>query len=152
MEIDEFDRAILREVQVDARQTGDALGAAVGLSATAVQRRLKRLRVTGAIRREVAVLDPAIVGGLMTLMVGITLQRGGAHVVDAFRRTVHAVPEIQQCYYTTGEFDFMLVVIARDMTAYEAFTRRVFFDNPEIAKFHTIVTIEAVKTGGHLPI
>jgi len=151
-EYDDFDLAILREMQRDARQTTDVVGDNVGLSATAVQRRLKRLRARGAISREVAIVDPAIVGGRVTMLVGIVLQRGGAHVVDNFRRSVGPVAEIQQCYYTTGDFDFMLVVSALDMADYEAFTRRIFFENSDIQRFHTIVSIDTVKAGLEIPI
>ena len=73
--LDDFDREILRRVQLDARATGEDIGADIGLSAAAVQRRLKRLRQLGVIIAEVAVVNPAAVGQTMTFIVGVELER-----------------------------------------------------------------------------
>jgi Lrp/AsnC family leucine-responsive transcriptional regulator len=150
--LDSFDIAILRSVQDDNRQSTEAIAEAVGLSPSTCQRRLKRLRDSGAIAAEIAVLSPEVVGKRITLIVQVVLERGGAHIVDAFKRDVQAIPEIQQCYYVTGEFDFILVVTAADIAAYERLTRRIFFDNPRIQKFHTIVVMESVKVGLAIPL
>lgn len=150
-EIDQFDRTILSLLQDNARMTSEAIGDAVGLSPTACQRRIKRLRENGVISSEIAVLDPEALGGRVTLIVQIVLERGRADIVDAFRREVRGIPEIQQCYYVTGEYDFILVVTASDMADYEQLTRRIFFGNPNIQKFHTIVVMQSVKTGLKIP-
>lgn len=150
--LDEFDRKILRLVQENARQTTEALGDAVGLSATAIQRRLKRLRDSGTIRKEVAVVDPAFSGGLITLIVQVTLAKGSGRSVDEFKRRMRRLPEIQQCYYTMGEADFVLIATAPSVSDFEAFTRRAFFDDPAIAHFTTSVAMETVKTGLDVPI
>lgn len=61
-------------------------------------------------------------------------------------------PEVQQCYYVTGSADFMLVVTAPDMATYEDFTRRKFFDNPNIRGFRTSVVMDRVKVGLDVPL
>lgn len=152
MELDSFDLAILRLLQDDNRLTSEAIGTQVGLSPTACQRRMKRLRAEGAIAKDCAVVSPELVGGRMTLIVTIVLERGRADIVDAFKRQVQAVPEIQQCYYVTGEHDFVLIVTARDIAEYERLTRRVFYGNPNIQKFNTIVAMERVKTSLAIPL
>lgn len=152
MELDEFDLKILALVQDDVRQTTDSLGAQVGLSATAVQRRLKRLRQAGVIRKEIAVLNPAALGGRVTLIVTVRLAHGRHDAVDGFKRQMQALPEVQQCYYTMGEADFVLVVIARSVEDYEEFTRRVFFDNKNIAHFTSVMSMSSVKTTLRFPI
>ena len=145
--LDDFDVAILRCLQDNNRLTSEALAEQVGLSPTACQRRMKKLRHSGAIAGDVSVVDPAHVGGRMIMIVQVVLARGQADIVDAFKRDVRRTPEIQQCYYVTGDSDFVLVVTARDMADYEALTRRIFFDNPNIQKFHTMVAMETVKAG-----
>lgn len=152
MELDEFDLKILALVQDDVRQTTDSLGAQVGLSATAVQRRLKRLRQAGVIRQEIAVLNPAALGGRVTLIVTVRLAHGRHDAVDGFKRQMQALPEVQQCYYTMGEADFVLVVTARSVEDYEEFTRRVFFDNKNIAHFTSVMSMSSVKTTLRFPI
>ncbi len=152
MELDSFDLAILRILQEDNRTTSDALGEAVGLSPTACQRRVKRLRAEGVIDKDCAVIAPERVGGRITLIVSIVLERGRADIIDSFKRQVQEVPEIQQCFYVTGEYDFLLVINAQDMAEYEALTRRVFYGNGHIQKFNTMVVMDRVKTGLTIPL
>ncbi|MDW3206992.1 MAG: Lrp/AsnC family transcriptional regulator [Alphaproteobacteria bacterium] len=152
LEIDAFDRKILALVQADCRQTTEAIGAEVGLSPTAVQRRLKRLRAAGAIRREIAVLDGAVTGNRITLIVHVTLTKGRGQAVDGFKARMRKLPEVQQCFYTMGESDFVLIVTAKSVTDYEAFTRRALFDDANVAHFKTTIAMDTVKTGLDVPL
>lgn len=151
-EMDDFDVAILRCLQDDNRMTSEAIAEQVGLSPTACQRRMRKLRQSGAIMGDVSIIDPERVGGRMIMIVQVVLERGRADIVDAFKRDVRRTPEIQQCYYVTGDADFVLVVTAKDMVDYERLTRRIFFENPNIQKFHTMVVMEAVKAGLKFPL
>ncbi|WP_299396736.1 Lrp/AsnC family transcriptional regulator [Pelagibius sp.] len=151
-DLDHFDVALLNELQRDNRQTSEALAAAVGLSPTACQRRIKRLREAGTIRADVAVLDPAKVGRRATFIVQVDLARGRADIIDGFKRDMQKIPEVQQCYYVTGESDFIVIIVAEDIAHYEALTRRIFFDNPDIRKFHTQVVMDSVKLGLTVPL
>jgi DNA-binding Lrp family transcriptional regulator len=151
-DLDDFDREILRRLQVDARVTGEQISAAVHLSAAAVQRRIQRLRKLGVIVAEVVIVDPAAVGQAMSFIVGVELERERADMLEAFRKTARADPNVQQCYYVTGSADFILVVLARDMADFEAFTRRVLFDNPNIRRFTTSVVMSRDKVGHAVPI
>ncbi len=150
--LDDFDRQILHRLQVDARATGEEIGAEVFLSAAAVQRRIKRLRQMGVITAEVAVVDPAAVGQAMGFVVGVELERERADMLNAFREAARADPNVQQCYYVTGQADFILIVTARDMADFEAFTRRLLFDNPNIRRFTTSVVMSRDKVGLTLPV
>ncbi|SFG68767.1 DNA-binding transcriptional regulator, Lrp family [Amycolatopsis regifaucium] len=144
--------AILSCLQADARTIAESIGAKVGLSAAAVQRRIKRLREAGVIEREVAVLSPQALGLTMTFVVMVEMERESLAVLDGFRRQVLADDNVQQCYYVTGNADFVLVVTCRDMAGFEAFTRRMFFDNPNVRHFTTSVAMDRVKTGLTLPL
>ena len=151
-DLDQLDIAILACLQEDARTIAETIGAKVGLSAAAVQRRIKRLREAGVIEREVAVLSPEALGLSMTFVVMVELERENLAVLDAFRRQVLADDCVQQCYYVTGNADFVLVVTCPDMAGFEAFTRRMFFDNPNVRHFTTSVAMDRVKVGLSLPL
>ena len=151
-DLDRLDVAILACLQDDARTIAETIGAKVGLSAAAVQRRIKRLRETGVIEREVAVLSPQALGLTMTFVVMVEMERESLAVLDGFRRQVLADDNVQQCYYVTGNADFVLVVTCRDMAGFETFTRRMFFDNPNVRHFTTSVAMDRVKTGLTLPL
>ena len=140
-ELDEIDRRLLDLLQTDARQSLERLAVEVGLSGPAVQRRIKRMRETGVIVRDVVEIDPAAVGLTMTFIVIVELERERADQVDAFRRKASKEPLVQQCYYVTGEGDFVLVALAQSMDDFEAMTRRLFFDDANVRRFRTSVVM-----------
>jgi Lrp/AsnC family transcriptional regulator, leucine-responsive regulatory protein len=151
-DLDEFDRRILARWQRDTRQSAERIGSAVGLSAAAVQRRLKRLRETGVIAAEVARLDPAALGPSVTCIVAVDLDRERAADLDRFKQRMAALDAVQQCYYVTGSADFILVVLHADMASYESFTRQHLLSDGNIKSFTTHVVMEAVKTGTAVPL
>jgi Lrp/AsnC family transcriptional regulator, leucine-responsive regulatory protein len=145
--LDALDRRILARYQSDTRMPAERIGAAVGLSAAAVQRRIKRMRETKVIRHEIADIDPHAVGLPLTVVVHIDLQRETAPLIDAFKAAMQARPEVQQCWYTTGLADFILVVRVADMAAYERFTQDALLSQTNVAKFTSFVVLAEVKSG-----
>lgn len=143
--MDEKDLQILKLVQANARLTADALSVEVGLSPPAVQKRLKKLRDTKVIDKEIAVLSPDKLDREMTVIVQVVLERENRMYLDAFKRTMRDAPAVQQCYYTTGEADFILVVVVRNIKEYEEFTQQYFFDQSNVARFTTSVVMDRVK-------
>ncbi len=150
--MDQFDLKILSQLQVDARRTAEEIGDDIGLSGGAVQKRLKRLRSSGVIKHEVAVLDPRKLDRSMTMIVEVTLDRENQKLLDAFKKKMRDSPRVQQCYYTTGDADFVLIIVVKDIAEYETFTRDYFFGTPEVSKFHTSVVMDPVKIGLSVPI
>ncbi len=150
--MDTFDRQLLKILQNNSRITTEELGAQVGLSATACQRRIKKLRQDGVIRKEVAVLDGISLGGYVTVVVEVILTRGGALVIDEFKAKMLSCEAVQQCYYVTGNADFILIITAKNMLAYEQITRDLFFGNENVQKFHSTVVMENVKVGLGIPL
>ncbi|MDA8586913.1 Lrp/AsnC family transcriptional regulator [Rhodobacteraceae bacterium] len=146
-ELDAADRVILDVLQHDATKSLDALSEACELSVPTVQRRLKRLRELNVIDREVAVIDPQKVGQLMSFIVMVEMERERIDHLDAFRRAARAEPQVQQCYYVTGEADFCIICTAKDMGDFEALTQRLFFDNGNIRRFRTSVVMDRSKVG-----
>ena len=143
--MDDKDLQILRLVQRNARLTAEAISQDVGLSPPAVQKRLKKLRDSGVIEREIAVLSPARLGRDMTVIVEVNLERENRAHLEAFKRKMRAADCVQQCYYTTGEADFLLILTVRDIQEYEAFTQAYFFDESNISRFKTAVVMDRVK-------
>lgn len=150
--LDQADRILLDQLQTDATQGIDALAHACGLSVASVQRRLKRLRASGAIAREVAQLEPAAVGLPMTFVIMVELERERREQLADFRARVRDEPQVQQAYYVTGESDFALVCVARDMADFEALTHRLFFENGNVRRFRTSVVMERTKVGLSVPV
>ena len=151
MDLDRFDLALLDALQEDCRVPAEILGTRIGLSATAVQRRIRRLREDGAIAAEVAVLGP-VDPTLVTVIVDVALKQGGAAAVDAFRRAAQTRPEVQQCWYVAGEHDFVLVVLTRGMAEFERFTREFLFADANVARFRSTVVLDEVKRGLRIPL
>lgn len=149
--IDEIDRQILAQVQVNARRSMEDLGELVGLSPSATHRRLQILRDRGVIRAEVAVIDPKALGRALVLVVHLTIDRDGYTHLENLRNWIVAEPAIQQCWYTTGDSDFVLIVTARDMEDYDEFIQRLVSDNPNVRRFITSVALSTTKSGMILP-
>lgn len=143
--MDAKDLEILKLVQDNARLTAEMIGQKVGLSPPAVQKRLKRLRETQVIEREAAVISPAKVGREMTVIVQVMLERENRAHLDAFKRRIRNAPAVQQCYYTTGEADFILIVVVKDIQEYEAFTQEYFFDESNVNRFTSSIVMDRVK-------
>ncbi|MGO4667421.1 Lrp/AsnC family transcriptional regulator [Bosea sp. 2RAB26] len=150
--LDSFDLAILRILQRDNTTPQRVIGEAVNLSAPAVQRRIKRMEETGVIQANVALVDPARLGQAITIFVEVELESERADLIDAAKQEFTAAPEVQQCYYVTGEADFVLVILVPSMAAYEALTRRLFFGNNNVRKFRTFVAMDRVKVGLAVPL
>lgn len=145
--LDSIDRKILERLQVGASLSGDALAEAVGASRSAVQRRIARLKADRVIEKEIAVIAPEAVGRPMSFIIGVALERESQAVYQSFKRRVAAIPEVQQCFYVTGDSDFILILTARDMGDYDRIVHDLFVDDPQIRRFHTSVVIQSVKVG-----
>ena len=150
--LDAADLVILRLFQEDSTTPIRALAEAAELSVPSVQRRLRRLREGGVIEREIGVLAPSALGVAMTFIVLVELERERLDQLDAFRRRALRDPNVQQCYYITGEADFVLICLARDMAGFEALTQRLFFADENVRRFRTSVVLSRTKVGLSLPI
>lgn len=152
-ELDRFDRRILELLQDAPRQPAEQIATAIGLSATAVQRRIRRLREAGVIRGERLVLDAAAVGLGLAVWVEVALREASRKsVIDGFKRRMAGEPRVQQCFYVAGESDFLLLIRCRDVAQFEALTRELFFDDPNIRKFRSIFVLDEGKPDAPLPL
>jgi Lrp/AsnC family leucine-responsive transcriptional regulator len=152
MELDRFDRQLLNLVQDDAGQTAERLAEQIGLSPSAIQRRLKRLREERVIQREIAVLDAKQVGSPTSFVVSLQVERERPELLAQLRQWLAAEPRVQQAFYVTGEADFVLVVTAPSTEAYDALMSRMMAENPNVKRFITNVALGTVKRGLTIPV
>ncbi|HSR65249.1 MAG TPA: Lrp/AsnC family transcriptional regulator [Xanthomonadaceae bacterium] len=148
--LDEFDHRLLELLQRDADATLAALGDAVGLSASAVQRRIKRYRAQGLLRA-VAVLDPSALPATTLATVWVTMERDTLRAHSAFRARMRGAPEVQQCYALAGEWDYLVILAASSVAHYREVAERLFVDEGNVRRYETRLVFDTVKQGLTLP-
>jgi len=113
---------------------------------------VNRLRRDGSIVKDVSIVDPGRLGYEVFTLVFVNLERDRRDIMQNFKRAIAANPRILQAFYTTGDSDFVLLVVSRSLADYENFTQSFFWEKPDIKSFHTMVVMENVKLGFELPI
>lgn len=151
MNLDSYDRKILNVLQVNNRISQRELAEEVNLSPSAVNRRISALEAAGVIQFNVSIVDPALVGRPITIIVEVKLENERLDLLDEIKKRFVGCPQVQQVYYVTGDFDFLLVMNVRDMSEYEQLTRELFFFG-NIKQFKTFVAMQNNKRTFAVPI
>jgi len=151
-DLDDLDLRILDLVQDDADQSGEALADAVGLSASAVQRRVARLKRDGIIEKVVALVEPRSVGHTVTVLVEVEIDNERRSALEGFQRWVVEAPEVQSCWFVTGDADYALLVCTRDLDGYNAFIERLMTEQPVVRKYKSLIALKTVKSGLKVPV
>ncbi|HEX8261253.1 MAG TPA: Lrp/AsnC family transcriptional regulator [Allosphingosinicella sp.] len=120
--MDALDRSLLALLQEDSRRTADTLGETLGLSRSAITRRIQKLTQAGVIAKEVAILGDAFRGNRVTAIVNVQFDRHSPSEADRFRRVIRALPEVQLFVEITGASDALLLVSVRDMDHFNIFS------------------------------
>lgn len=150
--LDDLDCRILRALQTDASLSNAALAERVFASAPTTMRRVRRLRETGVIAREIAVLDAEKLGGALIAIIEVTLDRQTAEDCAAFEAQVCAEPGVTQCYRVSPGPDFVVIVELADMGAYDAFARRLFTGAGNVRNVRTFFSTHRAKFEANAPI
>jgi Lrp/AsnC family transcriptional regulator, leucine-responsive regulatory protein len=154
--LDKLDAAILRILQADGRKTYDLIAAQVGLSASAVLRRVKRLEDTGIIDRYVALVKPEAVGLGLTAYINVRLEKHTEshkrNPMDVFRVSVQTWPEVVECAALTGEMDYLLRLVVSDMAAYSRFIMDTLLKHPSVQDCKTSFVLDRVKFTTAMPL
>ncbi len=130
-----------------------ALADQIGMSPSPCLRRLKQLEDSGVIARYAAILDREKLGlGIMAFVEVKVPQIAETSIVDLFKVAVRREPSIIGCYITAGQFDFLLTVVAKDMTAYSALAQNVLLRLPGVQDMRSSFVLEAIKDTTTLPI
>jgi Lrp/AsnC family leucine-responsive transcriptional regulator len=150
--LDPLDLKLLACLQENALQTADQLSEIVGRSASAIARRLRRLRASGIIEAEAAVLGEEIAGRYLSAVLHVQLERHAPQEGDRLRRRLIANPHVQLCLDISGAFDIMLLVAAADMDAFNRFTQDNLEEHPAVRRFETSFVKKRVKATLALPL
>jgi len=155
-DFDRLDRAILRRLQVNGRETYDLIGAEVGLSASAVLRRVRRLEEAGVIDRYVALVRPESVGLGLTAYLNVRLEklteRHKRNPMDQFRASVQTWPEVVECVALTGDMDYLLRVVVQDMAHYSRFIMDSLLKHPSVQDCRSSFVLQRLKSTTALPV
>ena len=151
-DIDQIDRKILTKLQADAHVTSEALSELVGLSPSPCARRVRNLEAAGVIKGYVAVVDQEKVGLPISVFASIRLERQREEELDRFAAAVQRWPEIVECYLMTGQRDYLLRIVVKDLAAYEAFLKRTLTRLEGVASIESSFALGQVKHSQALPI
>ena len=145
IELDDFDRKILRVLATDGRVSNLDLAARIGLSASACLRRVQALEKSGAIRGYRAVLDPAVLGGGFLAYVLVGLSRHTRAEQRAFEAAIANAPQVRECHNITGAFEYLLRIEAADLAAYKHFHTEVLGALPQVTTITSYIVMESAK-------
>jgi len=140
--LDRTDFAVLAHLQNNARMMNKQLAAAVGLAASSVHERVKRLMAMGVIRGAHLDLDHRRLGYGVTAVIFLTISREGALAIDPLVEDLAAIPGVQDVYLITGQYDLVLTVVARDMDDLKALAYRHLTGSPLISRYETSIAYD----------
>lgn len=152
MNLDKFDRAILNHLQADGRMSNVDLANAVSLSESACLRRVRSLEEDGLIEGYVALLNQEKAGLSGDVFVHIGLHREEQSELAAFESAVQSIPEVMECYLMTGEFDYLLRVVVKNMADFERLHKESLTRLPGVARVNSSVAIRTVRKTTELPL
>ena len=150
--LDSFDLKILELIQVNNKITSEVSARKVGLSSSACQRRINSMRKAKIIKKDIAVIDQNVIGRQITIVVQVLSDKEGVEHYDEFKKLMLNAPEVMQCYYVTGDYDYVLIATFKDMGEYEIFTKKYFLENSNIKRFSSMVVMNRVKENLSIPL
>ncbi len=152
IQIDIFDRRILKELQRDGRISNVDLAKAVGLSPSPCLRRVRDLEKSGIIDRYGAILNQGAAGLPLSVFVQVTLERQVETALETFERIIAERPEVLEAYLMTGDSDYLLRIVVRDVSDYEIFLKDHLTRIPGVASIKSSFALNRVKYETALPI
>ena len=151
IDLDRIDRKILDMLQTDASRSVAEIGEAVGLSATPCWKRIKRLEREGVIERRVAILNRDRLGLGVTVIVAIRTARHSEDWLETFAQGVSRIPEVVEFYRMSGEIDYLLKIVARDIADYDKIYRKL----TKVCELHDVSSsfaMQEIKSTTALPL
>ena len=143
--LDETDLQILKTLQKNAKLTTKELADAVHLTPTPVFERQKRLEKKGYIKKYVAVLDAEKLGLSLQVYCKVKMKQINHEIADAFSRQIQRIPEVTECYNTSGSYDYLLKVRARDMKQYQEFVLNKLGEIENVSSIESTFVMNEVK-------
>lgn len=152
MKLDDKDKAILEILQRDSSTNVKVIGDRLGLSKTPVYERIKKYIKNGIISRYVAVLNPDLISGSMTVFCSVSLDNQKLSEIKAFAKAIEAMPEVIECYLMGGSSDFLLKVIVKDLDAYHQFSSGKLAALPNVSQIKSTFVLNELKKSTVVPI
>ena len=144
-DLDQIDLQILKTLQRNAKLTTKELADIVHLTPTPVFERQKRLERMGYIRKYVAILDPEKLDRGLLVFCKVKLKQINSEIANSFVRRIQYIPEVTECYNTSGTYDYLLKVRARDMKQYQEFLLTKLGDIDSVAAIESMFVMSEVK-------
>lgn len=143
-EADKIDLKIMKALAADGRMPWSELGDKIGLSLTPTLRRVRRLEEAGYIQGYVARLDEGRLAGRMSIFVSVTLASQAEEAITVFEQQIAAAPEVMSCFLMTGDTDYSLRVVVRDLDDYNRFLTRTLTRIPGVAHIKSSFALRTV--------
>jgi len=145
MKLDNIDQKILRLLQNDATISVQDIAAEVGLTNNPCWRRIKRLEEQGVIEKRVAVVNPKAIGLAITAFVTIRIDHHSGEWLASFANCIDAIPEIVECHRMTGDVDYLLKVLIRDLEHYDKVYQSLIASVPGLKDVSSTFSMEQLK-------
>ena len=150
--LDDYDKRILRALQTNADYSMAELGDKVGLSHTPCWRRIKRLEQDGYIKGRVTLLDAHKLNVSVTVHAYIIIKSHDEDSLNAFESAVQDVTEIVECYSTSGDKDYVLRIVTKNVDHYESLLKKTLVHLPNVASVNSTFALKQVKYTTELPL
>ena len=152
MELSRTDRRLLAEMQRDATRNQSELAEIVGMSRTSCWRRIRDFEDAGLIERQVALLNPKQAGFTIEVLLFVAMTEHSDENRRSFERHVSILPEVMECFSVSGERDYLLQVVARDMDSYNDFLNAQILRHPAVQSAASTFVLRRVKYSTALPL
>jgi Lrp/AsnC family transcriptional regulator, leucine-responsive regulatory protein len=150
--IDRYDRILLKTLQENGRASNVELSDQANLSAPQCYRRVRRLEADGIIRGYAAQVVPSAIGLGVTAFVSLTIDREQFKKVRELEKSIRQFPEILECYTISGDFDYLLKVVATDLKSFSNFLTDRLMQVPGVSGVRSMVCLEEIKQASALPV
>lgn len=150
--MDEIDRRLLTELQRNSKQTNKQLSLKLGLSITAIFERIRRLENDGIIKKYVVLLNQQKLQRDFVVFCQIKLLQHSQNNVVTFENEISKLPEVLECYHTSGNYDYLLKVLVKDMHEFRSFMINKLTAINHIASTHSSFVINEVKQSTVIPL
>jgi Lrp/AsnC family leucine-responsive transcriptional regulator len=152
VKLDAIDKKIIEFLQQEGRLANNELAKRIGLTTTPTLERVRRLEREGYIQGYTAIINKEKVGRGFIAIVKVTLSVHQLNLLEEFTAAVQKIPEILECYHTTGDGDFLLHVVAKDTTDFEQLMRNKLTTLPDVERLHTSIVLNTIKEQSPIPV
>jgi Lrp/AsnC family transcriptional regulator, leucine-responsive regulatory protein len=150
--LDKTDIALLKQLQEDSLQTTKELANKLHLTSTPVHERIKKLEKEGFIKKYVAILNNHKLNKGLVVFCNVSLKQHEKEIGKKFVKDILSLYEVTECYNVSGDYDFMLKIMVKDMPEYQNFIMNRLGSIPNIGNTHSVFVMGEIKNTTSLPL